>query len=170
MNDKICCEATDVALPSKIAFGKILSFGWYDGTTSGLLQCSRCSAAFKYDLIDWDSGQDRRVFALSPMEAERFDQTVKVLGGDARAKWPLWVPRWEFDSTEEKERIEKEVDEHLATAKPPEFLIVSDGYFTMMFGMRRLTGPARDRLPGSFDGLPVTNDFDYWREYIGVLE
>ena len=170
MRDKICCEVTDVALPSKIPFGKVLSFGWYDGTTSGMVQCSRCSAVFKYDIVDWDSDQDRRIFALSPIEPDKFDQIVRVLGGDAHAKWPFWVPKWEFDSKEEKKRIEKEVDGHLATARPPEFLIVSDRNLSMMFGTRRLTAPARDRLPSSFDGLPVTNDFAYWREYVGLLE
>jgi hypothetical protein len=170
MIDKICCEITGVALPSKIPFGKILSFGWYDGTTSGMVQCSGCSAAFKYDIVDWDSDQDRRIFALSPIESDKFDQIVRILGGDAQAKWPFWVPRWEFDSKEERKRIEKEVDEHLATARRPEFLIVSDRNLSMMFGMRRLTGPARDRLPSSFDGLPITNDFAYWRDYIGLLE
>ena len=66
-----------MAQPSRAPFGKILSLGWYDGTTSGLVQCSQCSAVFKYDIVDWDSDQDQRIFAFSPIEPQEFDGIVE---------------------------------------------------------------------------------------------
>src|SRR6266536_1213592 len=151
MSDYICCEATNVALPSTTPFGKVLSLGWYDGTTAGLVQCAYCSTAFKYDIVDWDSDQERRIFALSRIKPQEFDYIVSILQSGGPPKWPFWSPKWEFPSGDEQKRIANEVDTHLATARVPEFLVISDRNLGMMFGVKRLTAPARDRLPSSFD-------------------
>lgn len=169
MTEAICCTATSIAYPSRTPFGKVLSLGWYDGTTSGLVQCSQCSAAFKYDIVDWDSNQDRRILAFSPISSQEFDGIVELLSRSESPRWPFWNPRWEFDS-QEKERITLEIDNHLSRAGNPEYVVASDGGLERVLGMKRLSGPARDRLPAEFDGLPVTDDLNYWKEYIGLQD
>jgi hypothetical protein len=164
MGEHICCEK---AYPARSAFGKVMSLGWYDGTTSGLAQCSECSAAFKYDIVDWDSDQDRRIFAFSSIGLPEFDHIVSLLSGSDSPSWPFWCPRWEFTSAE-RDRIKKEIDERLAQAKSPEYIVASDRRLETIFASKRLRGPARDRLPAIFDGLPVTDDFGYWKEYVGL--
>jgi hypothetical protein len=166
MSEYLCCE---IGYPSLSTFRRVLSLGWYDGTTSGLAQCSQCSAAFKYDLIDWDSDQDRRMFAFSPIGVQEFEHVVTLLSRNEKPSWPFWFPKWQFTSIE-KARVKSEIDERLARADPPEYLVASDRRLETVFAIKRLSGPARNRLPAVFDGLPVSSDFSYWREYVGLQD
>jgi hypothetical protein len=153
--------------PSLLPFERVLSLGWYDGTTSGLALCAQYPAVFKYDILDWDSDQEHRIFALSPIDREKFDQLVDLFSSKEEPKWPFWHPRWQISPTE-KALLKAQVDQRLAQAKSPEYVIASDRRLETVFAAKRLSGSAMDRLPLAFDGLPVSNSFDYWREYVGL--
>jgi hypothetical protein len=164
MNDHTCFETK---YPSRSIFGKVLSLGWYDGTTSGLAQCSHCSTTFKYDIVDWDSDQEQRMFSFSPISPQDFERTIKVLSSIETPNWPFWFPKWQF-APQEKKSIKAEVDECLARAGRPEYLVASDRRLEVIFAVKRLSGPERDRLPAQFDGLPTSNDFAYWKDLVGL--
>lgn len=166
MSEHMCFETK---YPARSIFGKVLSLGWYDGTTSGLAQCSRCPTVFRYDIVDWDSDQERRMFAFSPFNAQDFERIVELLSSIEKPSWPFWFPKGEF-TLQQRESIKVEVDECLARAERPEYLLASDRRLDVVFAIRRLSGPERDRLPTQFDGLPVTNDFNYWRELVGLRD
>ena len=166
MTEHLCFETR---YPARSIFGKVLSLGWYDGTTAGLAECARCSTVFKYDIVDWDSDQERRMFAFSPVSAQDFERTVKLVSRVETPRWPFWFPKWEL-APQEKASIKVEVDECLARAGRPEYLVASDRRLEMVFAIRRLSGPELDRLPVKFDGLPATNDFNYWRDLVGLRD
>ena len=148
-------------------FGRVLSLGWYDGTTSGLAECSSCSSVFKYDLVDWDADQEQRVFALSRLDRESFERIVEILKAFESPKWPFWNPRWwNIKQPEVAERARSQVDECLSRAAEPEFLVASDRQLKNLFGMAGITDAIRAKLPKQFDGLPVTDDFDSWMAYL----
>jgi len=168
--EQSCCEFSSGAFPKREPFGKVLSLNWYDGTTSGLVQCSRCSAVFKYDIVDWDSNQERRIFAFSPINSAEFDHIISLLSASASPSWPFWNPSWRFDSPKEKNRVAFEVDACLSRAALVEYIVAADRMLQTLFGAKNLSDPARNRLPETFDGLPASDDFNYWREYIGLDE
>jgi len=192
MNEYDCFGST---FPLRPVFEKVVSLGWYDGTTSGLAQRSLCQTsveeraqngvlrgpvpgssgdaprtlcAFRYDIVDWDADQDRRIFVLSPIAVREFERVVDSFGESDSPTWPLWSPKlWQLPSPA-KERATVELDRCLARAKCPEYLVASDRRLETLFAAKRITTSARDRLPPVFDGLPVSNDFDYWAECVGL--
>ena len=155
--------------PSASPFGKVLSLGWYDGTTFGMAQCSSCSAIFKYDVMAWDGEQDRRIFVFSPISRWDFDSVIQLLSRNEKPLWPFWNPRWNFAS-EEKEMIRGDVEVCLARALRPEWLIESDRKLAETFAARPLNSLAMQRLPEKFDGLPFTDNFFEWQDYVRRLQ
>lgn len=166
MSEHPCWSA--VNRPSSMPFTKVLSLSWYDGTTAGLAQCSQCSRVFRYDLVDWDSEQERRVFVLSPINPREFRQIIDLLARSESPTWPFWNPRWEFSSSEEKQRVMTEIDKHLDLAEKPEYVVIADRQLKILFATKGLNARALERLPLTFDGLPVANEFNYWKEYLGT--
>lgn len=166
MGEHICFGTT---FASRAPFKKVLALGWYDGATSGLAQCSQCSDVFKYDIVAWDSDQERRMFAFSPIAPQEFDHIVSLLSRAEEPKWPFWCPRWQFTPVE-KERLKTDIDERLARANRPAYIVASDRQLETVFATKRLSGLARDRLPAVFDGFPVRDDYPYWKEYVGLRD
>jgi hypothetical protein len=139
----------------------VLELGYYDGATSGIAQCYQCSTAFRFDIIAWDSAQDRRIFAFSPINLHDFDSIISLYSQNpCFPKWPQISP--------DLERLSAQIDEYLARAESPEYIVASDGLFETVFAAKRLTDPARDLLPTVFDDYPASDCFDYWKEYIGM--
>jgi hypothetical protein len=162
------CFAESLKNPVLKPFSKVLSLGWYDGTTSGIAQCSRCSVAFKYDILDWDSDQEHRVFAFSRIDSQELNRVTELLGVAEEPSWPFWVPSWRSNSEDEKQNVRHEVESRLARAGKPEYVVMSDRQLNKLFAVRKLSADAEAQLPSTFDGLPVTNDFAYWKEYVGL--
>jgi hypothetical protein len=147
-------------------FGRVLSLGWYDGTTSGLAECGSCSTVFKYDLVDWDADQEQRIFALSHTTHQVFDRIVDTLGAFESPKWPFWNPRWNIEPPELKKQTKSEVDSYLSRTDKPGLLIVSDRELKRVFAASQVTEALRAKLPEDFDGLPVKNDFNSWINHL----
>jgi hypothetical protein len=160
---ELCCTATSWAGTLVSPFSRVLSLGWYDGTTRGLAQCRNCGTTFKYDIVDWDKDQERRIFALSPFDAQEFDRMVQLFATAEEPRWPFWNPKRQLES-----HAETKMQEHPSTASSPKHLIVSDRELKNVFGARRITQPIPELLNTTFDGLPITDAFVYWMEYIGL--
>jgi len=91
---------------------RLISLGFYDGTTSGLIELET-EVVFRYDVVSWDDHQDRRVYCLARMPAPAFDELVKLMSPLETPHWPQWFPRWVFSSD-----IERSVDKILDQAGP----------------------------------------------------
>jgi len=168
MSQELCCPAATSGKPPYSVFERVLSLGWYDGTTSGLARCANCSSVFKYDIVDWDADQEQRIFALSRIDPAEFDCVVDILSASEKPHWPFWNPRWPIEPPELTERIKKEVDTYMSRANQPEYLIASDRKLAKIFAMRQLSESFRRKLPKDFDGLPITNDFSSWMNYLST--
>lgn len=151
-------------------FGKVLSLGWYDGTTNGLAQCSECSAAFRYDLVAWDSGQDCRIFAFSPITPQAFDRAVSLFATCEAPRWPLWVPWFRFRPPE-AERVDTEIEMCLSQSARPEYVVAADGYFKTILSAKPLSGVESEKPPTRFcTGVPATDDFEYWNRFLELRD
>jgi len=164
MMDESVFSATPLPSPIESIFNRVISIGWYDGTTSGLALDSLRSLAFRFDLLDWGPSQELRIFALSPIAVPAFDLTVKLFSKSEAPKWPIWYPCWPSDLAEQ-EHMSSELDAILVQASSPEFAFASQGQFETILCAKRLTEPARALLPAKFDDQP-NGGFDFWQKFL----
>jgi hypothetical protein len=147
-------------------FDKVASIGWYDGTVSGLALDSSHSLAFRFDLLDWGSAQEVRVFALSPLATTDFDLVMTLYGEFETPEWPIWYTPW-TPAMQENECLRSELNTVLARAESPEFVFASQSRFKTILSAKRLTASARAFIPAEFDDQPFGH-FDYWQKYLGL--
>ena len=81
-----CCadraDAEDVASP----FSEVIALGYYDGATDGFLRCGTCRAMYRFCLLDWDRGQDLRVFAVTEMSPGSWPERTEAIATEITAK------------------------------------------------------------------------------------
>lgn len=151
-------------------FDKILCIGWYDGATSGLVLCSDPKEAFRFDLIAWDGAQKHRIFALSPLDATRFDEAVDLLRGNDSPTWPMWCPV--FPPRVGSEAMYELLDAILKSAGAPKYIVGGDSLLETVYAIRQLSASESqmlpDELPDFFSGKFEHMDFKYWSRYLDM--
>lgn len=84
-----CCRQLIGELRSiQSPFARLLATGYYDGPTDGIVECGECQTLYAFHKIDWDEGQDLRVFSLAPTYGSFNDIENN---SPTKAKWPSWV-------------------------------------------------------------------------------
>lgn len=81
-------EARNVTSP----FRRIVATGFYDGPTEGFAIGER-NVMYSFRLLDWDDGQNVRVFRVAAMASVSLDDTLTALGHESPPSWPVWVVR-----------------------------------------------------------------------------
>jgi hypothetical protein len=148
-------------------FDKTVASDWYDGLTSGIAKSSQLGVAFRFDIIAWGPSQEKRVFAFSPLNIENFDRIVELLPGQEAGKWPIWLPDWPIWQSEENAQA-SEIKQLLLKTGPPQYAVASDSMFTTLLAAREFDSSSREHLPATFDGSPFKDNFQYWREFLGM--
>jgi hypothetical protein len=88
---------------------RLISFDYYDGTTSGVIRLDNERLDYRYDLVSWDGEQNRRIFCISPLDAV-FDNITDALSPLGKPTWPCWYPVWKFSSESQKRETEHLID------------------------------------------------------------
>jgi hypothetical protein len=160
-------EISSVSLPCPATsiFDRVLTIDWYDGITSGAVRRTLDAAAFRFDLITWGPGQDRRVFALSPITISAFESVIDLWSQLEQPKWPVWHVPWRLMS-EDLPRWNRELDAILAGAAKPSFALEADALFETIFGIRSISDQAPE-LPSQFDGRSFLDNYQDWHRYLG---
>jgi len=84
-----CCRQVIGELQSVPSpFVRLVSTGYYDGPTDGLVECGACRTLYVFHKLDWDDGQDLRVFSLAPTRGS-FAEFEGIVA--KRAAWPTWI-------------------------------------------------------------------------------
>jgi hypothetical protein len=123
-----CCR--DSSRPSKgpSPFDRVIALGWYDGPTEGLVRCGACGRTYRFDLLDSvDEDLGIRLYSIAPVPADTMDRLVDVLSAFMTPSWPMWAPLWKFPSDDDRIAVERTVDELMAKAAAPEFVIETAG-------------------------------------------
>jgi hypothetical protein len=103
-----CCTLLE-NISTESPFTRILVFGWYDGLTSGLLQCGACGQTYFADLVTWDSEQVARIYVLKKVDRDKFERAIAAHGAMEPPRWPVWFPRYPDAST--LETVGRTIDE-----------------------------------------------------------
>lgn len=118
----ICCQKFAEAGSNRSAL-KMITVGYYDGPTSGLVECEVCSRVYKFAMVDWDDRQEVRIHALAPISPTAFTRIEQIKERHGPKLW-LTVP---------------EIDEILAEAKAPTMVAAFSRWGETVFAARNLT-------------------------------
>jgi hypothetical protein len=154
-------------MPSRSVFDKTIARDWYDGLTSGITKSAAAGVAFRFDIIAWGPAQENRVFAFAPMSTSNFDRIVELLATNQEPVWPIWFPEWPmWRSPGDAESTE--IMRLLLTAGHAEYAVVSDSMFKTLLAAKLLDDDARGVLPATYDGIPSSDSYQYWSEFVGL--
>src|SRR5262245_12080750 len=101
MNRPCCCQKLPGQRNVMAPFDRIVALGFYDGPTAGVLRCGECTMEYRFETIDWDSGQNTRIVSLAPLRTGSLDRVIRRCPGGLPS-WPMWCPLWQFESTKEQ--------------------------------------------------------------------
>ena len=164
-----CCQNPAALTNAHSPFSKILALGFYDGPTSGVLQCATCSSVYKFDMLDWDDDHRVRIFRLAALPGDSLTECVKALEQPEAPHWPVWVPsRWNLPSEESRELADRKVQRILDRAQPAELIIAWAGYGERILAAR--TVPAADlaNVPDWFSRTDPAEGRD-WFALLGLI-
>lgn len=151
------------------SFGRTILTGYYDGPTAGFLECQGCLGIYVFQLVDWDSEQEVRVFAMGRLPEKTFDELVAELCrffGEAR--WPDWFLHWIPDS--QVRRIANERIAALRGGVIPQFVVAWRRKDNVILRVRRL---GSDDIPDVRDWLGDWHSATYpgsrdWFQFVGL--
>ncbi len=163
----ICCQPLLVNFPMDSPFGRFLSLSYYDGATSGVSECSKCSSLFRYELVAWDSGQNMRIYSIASLPLASFQAIVKLLTAFEEPVWPFWFPQLSSLTGSEKSSLSAAIDGELSTAKLPTHVVAAERLNKGILAARELSATALGMLPKDHD-FPSLADWDFWRTYLAL--
>jgi hypothetical protein len=161
-----CCQNPATLTNAQSAISKILALGFYDGPTSGVLQCATCLSVYKFDMLDWDDDHDVRIFRLAALPGDSLTQCVKALAQPESPHWPVWVPsRWNLPSEESREVADRELQRILDRARPAELVVAWVGYGERILAARKVPAADLVNVPDWFS----RNDSAEGRDWFSLL-
>jgi hypothetical protein len=128
IESSVCCIDLEKFPTAKSPFSRQVALGFYDGPTSGMVQCEVCSAVYRFLMMDWDDRQEVRVFSLASLPVQSLEQVIQTLSPYDPPSWPLWFPKWQFPSNDIRQSVDRRIDEILATAEPPRVVVAWSRY------------------------------------------
>jgi len=164
MDSNTCCQELPDWRNQRSPFQRILSFGYYDGTTAGVAQCVGCSVAYKYDLLAWDEDQDMRIFGLAPLPSGSFSELLAASAVLGEPRWPTWVPVWQFSSETIQNKVESRIQAVLNKAGPLTFVVATNDISNNFVAGKRITETNVELVQGL---ISKSVDVQEWLAFLG---
>ena len=106
---------------------EITAFDFYDGAIEGLArsikQCRNCY----FKLIAWDSGQDKRLYAITEVDESKYNKLLALLARtQERSSTPVWLPSWSFYNEIDKQKANKLVESFQAALPSSKLLALGE--------------------------------------------
>ena len=100
-----------------IEITELIALDYYDGPLSGVI-CTREDECLIFDTVARDESTDLKVYCLAPFttKANHLDKIREILRPQIGQGGPLWVPVWQFSSSESQQKCETEIDDILMLA------------------------------------------------------
>jgi hypothetical protein len=105
----------------------VIATGYFDGETDGVLRCGVCGQSYRFQLLDWDEQQDKRLFKLiriSPSLYEAIERILRESYGDHSPRY--WVPNRPSLGTLAKEAVNLEIAILLQRSTEPEAVFMTE--------------------------------------------
>ena len=150
---------------SNLTITRLIALDYYDGPTSGLVSLSGndWNRPFYFELISWDEGRSRRVFALAELPNDTIlDDLTNALGPSSHPRRPIWFPSWTFETEAEKTAAERIVEQ--AKSERSRAMSVMCGPDNLAWiELPQSLGPARTSLLERFAKTGELQPFEEWR-------
>jgi hypothetical protein len=128
----------------------MLVLDFYDGPTSGILECAGSGACYRFEMLDWDEEQRVRIFRLARLPAGALEECVTVFAPE-KPSWPVWFPWARGEASDmDRAKADRKVEEVLSRVEPPSLLVAWTGYGDYVLAARRLPPSAFADAPGWF--------------------
>ena len=158
MSSRLCGIRVPGGLATTSPFSKIIAFGYDDGPTSGIVRCTGCAEAYRFDVLAsdvdgiydfaaWDRGEELRIFSLSRLSEGAFERAVDVLSTAEAPRWPVWVPGVYPHLPTLDRLVDTDIASILAGADRPCLIVAAAGLLQPMVAIR--DHPAGGRLSDS---------------------
>jgi len=159
----VASHAVDEAL-----IGQMLITEYYDGATSGFIQCSGCLSVYHFVTLDWSQNQVVRVIALSLVPSDSMARLVSFFA-EAPPRSP-WIPEaLRRGSDQDLDRMEAFLSGIVPQAQPPNIVMAWNVLTNEILSARRVGSLPADHFVSLFDlqTTPVRTRYD-WFEDLGV--
>jgi hypothetical protein len=158
----LCCRELAGSSKRPSPFDRAVVLGWYDGPTDGLVRCGVCKRVYRFEMLDAVNEDDRiRGYSLAPLPTDSMDRFVDALSPFMKPHWPMWAPIWKFPTEDDRIRVDRAVDDLIAKACRPEFVVVTSGLLDEILDVKPVSvrslgalavHPPRGNGLGSSDG------------------
>jgi len=118
-------------------FSRLLALGYYDGATDGFLVDEAAGQAFRFEMLDGDEDDRRRVFRLAPVPVEAVTRLMEQLACFEPPRQPYWVPGWRAE-------MEGPVRSALERTGQPAWLVAAEDLLGVIAAARPYNAEAMD--------------------------
>lgn len=149
-------------------FRRAVCLGYYDGPTSGVGIVNGLPATLYFEMLCSIEIDSLRVFGIWPSISAEFDEFVELLSRFQKPQWPVWVPRWEFDSQAIRDELDNAVD-HLVRYRrlgPPACVVAAEDPTRVI----RAAIAAPSELDPSFYAPRENDPRRRWRFWTSMLD
>lgn len=146
----------------------MVALDFYDGPTSGVMQCQVCFAEYRFTMLDWDEHQSDRVFSLEPLPVQSFNQIVEVLFNYEPPKLPLWFPLRPYPSKQVHELVERQLAEVMNNAGSATAVIATSQWGEKILAAKALSSDDTEYVQSwfSLEEPKVSRD---WFSFLGLV-
>src|SRR6266446_338033 len=159
-----CCQLISGKAGVPSPFCKIISFSYYDGTTSGAAMCGVCGREYFYDLLSLDDNQDVRIYGFSSIQAGSLGDLTEICSRFDTPKWPEWHPKPGVNDRGRKE-FRAKIGEIRKTKTPPQLVVASEELSKLLLLAKAVhTAELLSDMPDSES--PDAKDFTKWLAFL----
>ena len=144
---------------------RVIGFGWHDGVTEGVAADDGNNNAISFRLLARNSERkELYIYAISFLNDGVFAQIVRELKVLGPPRWPVWVPKWQFDRPEERARVELFLEQLCIDDAPVECVVVSAHILKPFLANRSVTDESQRSKVEILKTIGIT--FQEWIDYI----
>ena len=101
-------------------------FDWFDGPKHGICALQYPPSEFEFTCIAErlsPDGVDHRLYSIAELPEGTVDQVRELLTDLGTPHVPVWVPVWNLPSSDERQKVDGEIDNLLRVRKATNFVI-----------------------------------------------
>jgi len=160
-----CCQDPATLANGPSPFARIIALGFYDGPTSGILQCQACASVYKFDMLDWSEDHNIRVFRLAALPPGALNECLTVLSPLEPPRWPVWAPpRSRYASADAAQDADQELEAIVERAQPAKLIVAWNGYGERILAAKKVAAGLED-YP---DWFARDSDQPDWLAFLGI--
>ena len=168
MNDHpIYCQHLKEGAEARSAY-LMVALDYYDGPTSGVMQCQIFFAEYRFMMLDWDDRQSDRVYSLEPLPLKSFKQILDVLSKYEPPKLPLWFPLRQYASKQVYELVEQQLAEVMGKAGSATTVVAMSQWGEKILAARALSS-SDTKYVQSWFSLKEPKPSRDWFSFVGLV-